>query len=157
LFDRSGTVDYIVTVPYDCRFAAVELVNGELLIEGLRGKEVHAHLVNGRMLDHNCFSEVHCEVVSGGLDVAYEWWEYRKFSIEGKIANGNLRAFIPGDAAFHLMAATANGKIANEFTEKEHRQRGLVQKVDMIVGSDSGADVRLEAVNGSIKIAEANL
>jgi hypothetical protein len=31
-----------------------------------------------------------------------------------------------------------------------------VQKIDMIVGSDSGADLKIHAVNGSIKIAEMN-
>jgi DUF4097 and DUF4098 domain-containing protein YvlB len=95
-------------------------------------------------------------VANGGLDVAYDWWEFRKFSIDAKIINGNACALIPGDASFHLVAATTDGKIASEFSEKENRQGGLVQKIDIIVGADSGAELTIHAVNGNIKIAEAN-
>jgi DUF4097 and DUF4098 domain-containing protein YvlB len=154
-FDRSGTVDYTIVVPHSCNISRVELTNGELLVEGMRGKDVHASLVNGRMLEHNCFGDLHSVVANGGLDLAYDWWEYRKFSIDARIINGNARAVIPGDASFHLVAVSANGNIASEFNGKENRRGGLVQKIDVIVGSDSGADLKIHATNGSIKIAEA--
>jgi DUF4097 and DUF4098 domain-containing protein YvlB len=131
------------------------LANGELLVEGMRGNDVHASLVNGRMLEHNCFGDLHFVVGNGGLDLAYDWWEHRKFSIDARIINGNARAVIPGDASFHLVAVSANGNIASEFNGKENRRGGLVQKIDVIVGSDSGADLKIHATNGSIKIAEA--
>ena len=154
--DRSGTVDYTIVMPSSCSLAQVELVNGELLVEGMRGQDVHASLISGRMLEHNCFGDLHVMVGSGGLDVAYDWWELRKFAIDAKIINGNARAFIPGDASFHLVAATSNGKIASEFSEKENRQGDFPQKIDTIIGADSGADLTIEAVNGNIRIAEAN-
>jgi hypothetical protein len=155
-FDRSGTVDYTIVMPSSCSLTQVELINGELLVEGMRGKDVHASLVSGRMLEHNCFGDLYLTVANGGLDVAYDWWEFRKFSIDAKIINGNARALIPGDASFHLLAATTDGKIASEFSEKENRQGDLVQKIDIIIGADSGADLTIHAVNGNIKIAEAN-
>jgi DUF4097 and DUF4098 domain-containing protein YvlB len=155
-FDRSGTVDYAIVVPDSCSISRVELVNGELLVEGMRGNDVHASLVNGRMLEHNCFGDLHFVVTNGGLDLAYDWWEYRKFSVDAKIINGNARAFVPGDASFHLVAVSANGHIASDFNAQENRRGELVQKIDMIVGSDSGADLKIHAVNGSIKIAEMN-
>jgi hypothetical protein len=154
-FDRSGTVEYTIVVPHSCSLSQVELVNGELLVECMRGKDVHASLVNGRMLEHNCFGDLHFVVANGGLDLAYDWWESRKFSIDARVINGNTHAVIPGDGSFHLVAVSANGNIASEFNGKENRRGGLVQKIDMVVGSDSGADLKIHATNRSIKIAEA--
>lgn len=156
LFDRSGTVDYNLVVPSSCSISRVELVNGELLVEGMRGGHVQASLVNGRMLDHNCFADCHFLVENGGLDVAYDWWEHRKFLVDARVINGNARAFIPGDAAFHLLAATVHGKIASDFLEKENRQGQLVQKVDAIIGADSGATLQMQATTGDIGITEVN-
>src|ERR1700730_6004661 len=72
--DRSGTVDYIMVIPQFCSISRLELTNGEVLIEGMRGNNVHASLANGRMFGHNCFGDVHLAVGNGGLDVGYHWW-----------------------------------------------------------------------------------
>lgn len=154
--DRSGTVDYIVVVPQTCSLARVELVTGEVLIEGMRGDNVHANLVNGRLFSHNCFGDVHLAVTNGGLDIGYHWWEHRRFSVNAEIENGNVRAFIPGDASFHVMAASVNGHVASDFAEKQDRQRDGVAKIDTMIGGASEANVNLHATNGSIRIAEAN-
>ena len=39
LFDRSGTVDYTVTVPATANIAGLELDAGEILIDGMRGAD----------------------------------------------------------------------------------------------------------------------
>jgi hypothetical protein len=70
--------------------------------------------------------------------------------------NGNARASIPGDAAFHLSAASVNGHVASDFTEKENRRQDLVSNIDMSIGGTSEAEVKIRAINGSVKIAEAN-
>jgi hypothetical protein len=156
LTDRSGTVDYIIVVPENSTIPRLELVNGELLIEGMRGGKVSANLVNGRLFDHNGFGAHQLFVANGGLDVVYDWWEAGAFSIDAKIVNGNARAFIPGEAAFHLLARTVDGNIASDFSEKEERNRELVQKIDAVVGGPSQAVIQIQATNGSIQIAEAN-
>lgn len=154
--DRSGTVDYIVVLPQFCSLSRLELVTGEVLIEGMRGGNVHANLVNGRLFSHNCFGDVHLAVTNGGLDIGYHWWERRRFSVNAEIENGNVRAFIPGDASFHVRAASVNGQVANDFAEKQDRQRDGVAKIDMMVGGASEANVDLHATNGSVRIVEAN-
>src|SRR3954471_11955937 len=59
LSDRSGTVDYIIVVPKTAKVTQLELVNGEILVEGLRhGGSARAHLVNGWIGGHNCFADL---------------------------------------------------------------------------------------------------
>lgn len=156
LGDRSGTVDYILVVPQTCRISKAELANGEMLIEGTRGEVVDASLISGRLFARNCFGNAHLRVARGGVDVAYDWWEQTKFSISAEIENGGARAFIPGDASFHLVAETEEGQIANDFTEKEQRQAGSVRKIDMLIGPTPEADVKLHARDGNIQIRETN-
>src|ERR1700730_14842069 len=86
--DRSGTVDYIVVLPQFCSLSRLDLVTGEVLIEGMRGANVHATLVNGRLFSHNCFGDVHLVVTNGGLDIGYHWWEQRRFSVSAESGNG---------------------------------------------------------------------
>jgi len=155
LSDRSGTVDYVVVVPQTCTITRLDLSNGEVQVDGMRGK-VAANLVNGRMFDHNGFGEHDLFVANGALDIGNDWWERAKFSFEAKILNGNLRASVPADASFHVYAATTDGKIANDFTEAEQRQNGQIRKVDAIVGNSALTDIRLQATHGNIHIMAAN-
>ncbi len=156
LSDRSGTVDYVIVVPQTCTISRLELANGEVLVEGMRGGKVNANLVNGRLFDRNSFGTHELFVANGGLDIVYDWWERTDLSVDAKIVNGNVRAFIPGDAAFHLLATTVDGSISNDFSEKEERHPGPTQKVDAAVGGPSQAVVRIHATNGSIRVAEVN-
>lgn len=156
LADRSGTVDYTLIIPRSCIISRLELANGEVLVEGMRGSAVQANLVNGHLIDHNCFGEHHLFVANGMLDVAYDWWEKTKFSVDATIVNGNASAFIPGDASFHLLATTATGSISNEFSEQQDRHGGPVQKVDAMVGAHPQAEIKIQATSGTIKIAEVN-
>ena len=157
LSDRSGTVDYVIVLPWTCDISQIELGNGELVVDGMRGGEVHANLGNGRLFGHNCFTNLHLSVANGGLDIGYDWWEPHQFSLDAQIMNGNARALIPSDAAFHLVAASENGHVFSDFTEKENRQPGGVAKIDMLIGEASKTEIKLHAINGSIKIAEVNL
>jgi hypothetical protein len=156
LSDRSGTVDYVLIVPQTCTMPRVELVTGEVLIEGMRGKKIQASLVNGRLLANNCFADLHLFVANGALDVAYDWWEKRKFSVDAKIVNGNARAILPGDAAFHLVVTSDNGNVTSEFTDKENRHREAGRKIDSMIGAPSEAELKLHATSGSVRIAQVN-
>jgi hypothetical protein len=157
LWDRSGAVDYVIVLPWTCDISRCDLVNGELQVEGMRGKEARASLANGRLFGHNCFTDLHVSVTNGGLDVGYDWWEEHKFSLDAEIVNGNARAFIPADAIFHLLASSLDGHVFSDFTDKEHRQSGGVAKIDMLVGGAGETEIKVRAVNGSIKITETNL
>jgi DUF4097 and DUF4098 domain-containing protein YvlB len=157
LGDRSGTVDYILVVPQTCKISRLDLANGEILIDGMRGEAVRANLVNGRLYAHNCFSDIHLSVITGGVDVSYNCWEQKKFSIDAQIVNGHTHVFIPGDASFHVVAETEDGQIDNDFAEQAQRSGEDVSKIDLVVGSTPEADFRLRAKNGNIQIGEADL
>jgi hypothetical protein len=156
LGDRSGTVDYVIIVPQTCTISRLDVNTGEVIIDGLRGGGVSASLVNGRMFNHNCFGQQQLFVANGALDVSFEWWETRKFSVEARILNGNLRATIPSDGQFHLVAKTIDGNISNDFSEQEDRHRGFTRSVDSIVGENAQTEITLQATNGNIKIAQYN-
>jgi hypothetical protein len=156
LRDRSGTVDYVIILPWFCDLEHVELGNGEMLIEGMRGNEVHAQLGSGRLFGHNCFTDLHLSLGNGGMDVGYDWWETHSIALDATIADGNTRLFIPSDAQFQLHAETPNGHIFSDFTNKENRHPGGQTKLELSVGSAPNAQMKIQASDGSLKIMETN-
>ena len=155
-FDRSGTVDYTIVLPDTASISRLELANGEVSVEGMRGQSVHAHLGEGRMFDHNCFSNVDVTVGRGTLTLAYEWWEPGKFSVQANIANGNAIAFFPSDAVFHLIAETVHGRIASDFAPEGERRAEPTAKIDMSVNGGGEVGIKMNATEGNIKIVEQN-
>ncbi len=157
LGDRSGTVDYTLIVPETCTISKLEMDTGEVLVESMRGPDVEAHLANGRFFVHKSFGNIHLKVDTGGIDIYFDWWEDgRKFTIDAAIADGGIRAFLPIDASFHLIAETDDGRIGNDFAEQEERREGGVSKIDRVIGTDAAAEIRLRARNGNIKVGEVS-
>ena len=156
LFDRSGTVDYTIVVPDTASISALELANGELSVERMRGQNVHARLETGRLVERNCFSHVDVAVNRGTLTLAYEWWEPGKFSVQTNIADGNAWAFLPSDAAFHLIAETVQGKIASDFTAAGEHPAQAMTKVDVLVNGGGEAQIKMHATEGNIKVMGQN-
>jgi hypothetical protein len=156
LGDRSGLVEYNVVVPQTCKISKVEVGNGEMLIDGMRGEGVRGKLTNGRLYARNCFGDIHLTVSNGGIDVWYGWWEQRKFSINAEIINGHIRAWIPGNASFHLMAEAKSGHVFNDFAEREQRHAGGTTRIDSVVGTNAELQVRLRTDDGNIKVGRVN-
>ena len=154
--DRSGTVDYVIVIPHTIRISKLELTNGEMQLDGIRSDEARAQLGNGRLFAHNCFGNLNLSLKTGNLAIVYEWWEEREFSIHATIRDGNAFAYIPTEAAFHLIAHTATGKIANDFAEKEQRRTEPINKIDMLVGGGGKTTFQFETQDGNVKIAEHN-
>ena len=153
LSDRSGTVDYIIVVPQTARVRQLDLTNGEILVEGLRGGgSANAHLVNGWLAGHNCFGDLTLKVETGRLDVAYYWWENHEFAVKGFNTRGSIRASFPSDAAINLSASAPGGRIANAFDKRKSTPAEMVHSVAEVLGSDAGAVIALEAQRGNIRI-----
>ena len=153
--DRSGTVDYIIVVPLTTRMTQLELVNGELLVEGLRGGSATAHLVNGWMCGHNCFGDLNLNLETGRIDLAYDWWENYTFAIKASSTRGNVRAILPSDAAVTLNAAALEGRISNGFDPKV-RDGDVVHSISTVIGADAETTISLEARRGNIRIDKMN-
>jgi hypothetical protein len=156
LLDRSGTVDYTIVVPDTASISRLELANGEVSVEEMRGQSVHARLETGQLFTHNCFSNVDVTIGRGTLIVAYEWWEPGKFSVQTNIADGNAWAFLPSDAAFHLIAEAVHGRIASDFTAVGEHSAQAMTKVDVLVNGGGETEIRMRAAEGNIKVVEQN-
>ncbi|HEX7515889.1 MAG TPA: hypothetical protein VF345_01240 [Chthoniobacterales bacterium] len=152
LSDRSGTVDYIVTVPYTIRITKLDLVNGEVLVEGLRGGSATAHLVNGLLAAHNCFGDLDFAIVNGRLEVVYDWWENQKFSVKLSSSHGNIRALIPSDASAGITARTGTGRIANALETQKEIPNEPVHSLDFATEPEPETAFEINSTNGNIRI-----
>jgi hypothetical protein len=158
LFDRSGTVECTIVVPASANISALRLNAGEVLVDGMRGPRVHAWLADGRMFAHNCFSDMDLALLRGNLTVSYDWWEPEKFSVQANVTQGNAWAFLPSDAAFHLVAETLQGKVASDFDDMPVARAASTgaAKIDTLVHGGAQAAIKVRTANGEIKIVEAN-
>jgi hypothetical protein len=153
LSDRSGTVDYIIVVPQTAKLEQLELVNGEIFVEGLRnGGSAKARLTNGWLAGHNCYGNLDLSVEKGRLDVAYDWWENHEFAVKAANTNGNIRAAFPSDASLNLSATATEGRIANGFDSKKTTPGDVVHSIAEVIGPDAHAVISLEARRGNIQI-----
>jgi hypothetical protein len=152
LSDRSGTVEYIVTVPRTIRMTKLDLVNGEVLVEGLHGGSATAHLVNGWLVAHDCFGDLDFTIVNGRLEVAYDWWENTKFSVRLSSSHGNIRALIPSDASAGIAARTGTGRIANAFEMEKEIPSEPVHSLDFATESTPETAFEINSTSGNIRI-----
>ena len=156
LSDRSGTVDCTIVIPATVNLARLELDNGEVLVDGMRGQRVLARLGSGRVFARNCFGNVALTLDRGTLILAYDWWESGKLSIKANIERGNAWAFLPIDVVCHLIAKTGRGKIGNDFEEPAERGTKEISKIDMSIQGGGEAAVTTRVKEGNIKIVKAS-
>jgi len=151
----TGVVDYVLTVPRTVKIARLELEDGNVVIEGMEGEDVRANVVDGQLTVRDCCSNVHLGIANGDLDLSYEHCARRVFVAEAQIMHGNARVSVPRDAAFHVRAETAEGKIANDFTDIVQVNGRTTPKIDMVVGKDARSELTLRVSIGDIRIAAA--
>jgi hypothetical protein len=156
LFDRSGTVDYTIVVPATANISQLRLDAGEVLAKGMHGRGVNAWLGDGRMIVHNCLTDVDLALQRGNLTISCDWWERGTFSVRANVARGNVWVFLPSEAAFHLVAETAYGKIGNDFDNSAVARSPEAAKIDMLVNGGGQAEIKAHVAEGNIKVVEAN-
>ena len=152
--DRSGTVEYTINIPQTARIARVELPNGKLVIDGMRGASIAASLGSGQLVTHNCFCDQTIHVNQGGLNVFFDWMEEHPISIEAKIEDGNLSARLPTDAAFHLHAVAKEGHVSSDFSPMGTRQRGDDSEINEVIGDGPATRLTFRAGEGNIHVSE---
>ena len=156
LSDRSGTVDYIIVVPQTAKITKLDLVNGEVLVDGLgNGGSARAHLVNGWLGGHNCFGNIDLSIETGKLEIVYDWWENQEFAIKAASTRGNIRAIFPSDSSLNLSATATKGRIADGFQSSE-KASDVIHSVAEVIGSEAQAVVSLQATQGNIRIDKLN-
>ena len=92
------------------------------------------------------------------LTLAFDWWEEEKFSADVNLAHGKAWVFLPTDAAFHLLAHAAQGKIANDFNNVPLSANSSAHgmNINEIINGGGSATIRVRVERGDIKIGEAN-
>ena len=156
--DHSGTVDCIIVVPATASISASDLNAGEVLLDSMHGREVHARLGDGRIFARNCFTNLDLTVNRGTLTLAYDWWQQEKFAAQSDHQTGKRVAVFAQRLAFHLLAHAAHGKIANDFNNLpvSANSSGRGMKIDQIVNGGGMATIQIRVNKGNIKIAETN-
>ena len=150
--DRSGTVEYSINLPQTARIARVELPNGELVINGMRGASITASLGTGQLVTQNCFCDQIVHVKQGTLNVFFDWSETRPISIDAAIADGNALARIPTDASFQLHAVAKQGNVWSDFTQG--RKQGDASEINEVIGDAPATKLNVRADDGNIHISE---
>ena len=150
--DRSGTVDYTIILPETCSLDKVELGNGEVIIEGMRGPKIDVSLKRGLMTLEDCFSATQANLGQGGLAIRYGWWEARTFSLWAQVDNGDLLAFLPRETALHVDATSSEGHIENHFTGEKDAGNHLETQF----GATGEVKFTLRTTRGNIKIGRSN-
>src|SRR5437588_6454229 len=152
LSDRSGTVEYVIIVPQTTKITQLELANGEVLVEGLRGGSAIVHLVNGWLGAHNCFGDLNLSVANGRLDVAYDWWDSQKFSVKASSQNASIRTILPSDASAMIAAQAPTGWIVNGFEPGKSAAGAPPHALTFAIGTEADAAFEMKAANGNIRI-----
>ncbi|MDQ6859622.1 MAG: DUF4097 domain-containing protein [Verrucomicrobiota bacterium] len=150
LADRSGTVDYVLLVPQTCTIKLLEVENGEVIVEGLRGDGVNVRLTNGRILAKNCFTTTDLTLARGGVEVAFYWWESRAFDVKAQSTSGDVHVALPKNANARFDAATGDGWIRNQFVKDE--TNGDARALQWTMGEEAANTITLRAQSGNIRI-----
>ena len=142
-------MDYDLKVPVQARLKGIENVNGSVEIEAVRG-EVHAETVNGHLAAKGLAADARLETVNGAIEAAFDSLAGVK-SVSLQTVNGAVQLHLPANANAEVSASTVNGSIKADSP--------LAAKKNWPVGSElrgqlgqGGAHIKLETVNGSIRV-----
>ncbi len=152
LRDRSGVVDYVIVMPRHLRKIELELVNGEISIDGLLDGKAHARVTNGRLSAVNCFTNLDYEARSGAINFYYTWWEAGAYVVRAAIPNGAIAVSLPKDASFHLEAETQGGNILSNLIDQDEHPHDHKRILRHTFGLNGGPTFELRAVNGNIRV-----
>jgi len=147
--DRHGRseVEYILTVPRFAAIDGVELVNGNLLIDGVEG-DIDADTVNGEIVARGAAGEIELETVNGGIELEIGSGLSNDVSLSS--VNGTIEVYLSGSA--EIRAETVNGKISNDIGIEVKKGKYIGSSMNGSIGS-GGPSVDLETVNGGIRVS----
>jgi len=148
--NNSGSVNYTIMVPEHAELSSIDLVNGALKVEGVKG-EIRADLVNGSIKAFGLESDSEFNSVNGSIKVTYQKIGENLNRIELDTVNGSIKLTLPEKVSASLDVETMHGSIKNDFGLKANKSMFSGRSLKGDIG---GGDIRitLESVNGSVKI-----
>lgn len=148
--NHSGSVDYTVKVPVNARLASIDLVNGSLSVEGVKG-EVNLDVVNGSVQATGLASDSEINSVNGSIEVSYQEISSDLRDISIDTVNGRIELHLPEEISADVDVETMHGSIKNDFGLSANKNMFSGRNLNGTIGR---GDVRIsiESVNGSVKI-----
>ncbi len=149
--DNPASVEYSLMVPRNARLDGINLVNGNLDIEGVNG-EVRVSCVNGRLTARKLGGRAELSTVNGKLEASLD----RLASpVDVSSVNASVLLTLPSDAKADLQASTVSGSISNDFGIPVSHHRWVGHDMNGELGG-GGPSVHVSNVNGRIEIRHAN-
>ena len=145
----STEVEYTLTIPRTATVDGVDLVNGNLLINGVEGG-VDAETVNGNIEVREAAGSFGLESVNGNIEL-YASRLGLDDEIDMDAVNGELDLYISGSTAAEIRAESLNGRLKNDFDIAVRKGKYVGSDFKGSVGG-GGARIDLETVNGSISV-----
>jgi DUF4097 and DUF4098 domain-containing protein YvlB len=148
---HAASVDYTLHVPRNGRLDKIELVNGKVSVEGVRGG-VRASSVNGEVDAHDVAGEMNLQSVNGRVSADVRSLTH---SVSLGTVNGQVALKLPSDASAEIDASTVHGSISNDFNiPVNHGHFAPGSELRARLGSGE-ARMKLSTVNGEIEIQKA--
>jgi hypothetical protein len=151
-YENPAVVDYTLTVPRSSRIDSIELINGDLDIEGLEG-DVRASSINGEVRARRLSGEVRLSTINGHLEASLDRVGESK-SISLSSVNGSVELLLASDAEGEIKASTVHGGISNGLGLPVRKGKYVGRSLAGVLGR-GGARIDLNNVNGSIRINRA--
>ncbi len=151
LADRSGTVEYSLSVPEAARLR-LKQNDGEIILEGLRGGQAEIEFRNGRVTALNCYAEIRARAAQGVMEVFFEWWEDLPATFAYVLGHGRMVARLPSAARFRVMAETGHGSIHHQFPLPAPAPKGAGQVLEGATASPAPISLRLRTGSGNINL-----
>jgi len=144
---NSGVVTFRISVPATAQIAKIDSVNGNILLEGLRGS-VTAATVNGRITSHSLAGDVRLNSVNGTISAQFGQVAKGQ-SVSLDTVNGGVVVEVPKDAGFSVHCSVVNGRIncGVPITLQGTGRHDLNGTI-----GDGRASLRAATVNGHIRI-----
>lgn len=148
--NHAGSVDYMVMVPSHAKLPSIDLVNGSMSIEGVKG-EMKIDLVNGSIIATGLTSNSEINSVNGKIIASYSSIGDDLNEISIDTVNGRIQLSLPGSISADVDIETMHGSIRNDFGLSANKNMFSGKNLQGTIGS---GDVRIsiETVNGGVRL-----
>lgn len=149
--DRSGTIEYTLTVPEPARLK-LRMASGEISLQGLRGAKVDLAMENGRLLVINSYAEIRARARNGVLEALFEWWEKLPAKFDYAMERGRIAVRLPSAAQFRIEARTEQGRVHDEFHFPPPTNLGVGQTLTAATAPDPPVSLGLRTGSGNVSL-----
>ncbi|HYH00475.1 MAG TPA: DUF4097 family beta strand repeat-containing protein [Terriglobales bacterium] len=151
-YSNPASVDYMLTVPRNAKLHKIDLINGDLTIDGITN-DIRANSINGKVNARGLTGRLDLSTVNGKVSASFVRLGANNVRLHS--VNGPLEVVLPSDVQAEIHASTLNGSISNEYGLKISHRRFVGHDLRGKLGN-GGTLVSLKNVNGSITVRHAS-